>query len=93
MSVTFAEYNSYRHIEKDNYNKLEKRRDRKVSEKNNRKLLHIEKYMRKNHLLFRNEFLEINNTVSSHIRIEYIEAICFSLGWLDKSSHLKIIHY
>ena len=90
MSVTFSEYDILYDIKKDDYNKV-KRRKRK--EYTNRQLARIERYMKKHHLLLKNEFLEFSYLPTKHIRIPYIENICRNRNWISKECNLKIIHY
>ena len=97
MSVVFASSNIFHPIICDEKSKKGTRRERKEKrrnrEKHNRKLQYIENYMKKNHLLFKNEFLEIHDRRHSHIRVGYIECICLKNGWLHPRQYLKIIHY
>lgn len=86
--VTFAISDQLYLIEKDNYNRVEGRR---LMEKCNRQLRSIEKYMKANHLLFKNEFLEFTFIPYSHLRIQYIEFICKQLEWISDTTHLKIV--
>ena len=90
MSVTFSEYDILYDIKKDDYNKVRKR---KRNEYINRQLSRIERYMKKHHLLLKNEFLEFSCLPTKHIRIGYIENICRNKNWIFKKCHLKIIHY
>ena len=89
MSVTFSEYDILYEIKKyRNHNKLRKR-----DEYTNRQLSRIERYMKKHHLLLKNEFLEFSYLPTKHIRIGYIENICRNKNWISREWHLKIIHY
>jgi hypothetical protein len=94
-SVTFAEQDNVLTYAIESKNGRNKRRKRKNAEKHNRNLSYIERYMRKNHLLLKNEFLELTHVPFYHIRIPYIEFICFRNDWihLDKYHYLKIVHY
>ena len=96
MSVAFASSDIFHPIicnEKNKEGIRTRKEKRKTKEKHNRKLSHIEHYMKKNSLLFKNEFLEISHSKHPHIRVGYIECICLKNGWLHPRQYLKIIHY
>jgi len=57
----------------------------------NRRLRKIERYMRKNYLLERYEFLELNNYETRHIRNPFINLISQEKRWINYDDYLNII--
>lgn len=73
--------------EKRDYNFVDGRREKEIE---NRCLSKIETYMKKNNLLFKDEFLDFSKTKTQHIRLPYIEFICRCKGWIYEDEFLKI---
>jgi len=57
----------------------------------NRRVRNIERYMRKNHLLFKCEYLHLQNKLCKHIRGEHINFIAHTRRWIYKNEYLKIV--
>jgi len=76
--------------EKRDYNFVDGRRKK---ERQNRRLNKIEIYMKKNHLLFKNEFLQFSDfSKVKHIRLPYIEEICRKNNWINNDEFLEIVY-
>ena len=83
--IRFRNYIDVYSVEKnDNY--VVGRRD---VERQNRTLDKIESYMRSVDLLMKDEYLEFSSISHNHIRLPYIEHICYRKEWLH-CGHLKI---
>jgi len=74
--------------EKRDYNFVDRRREKEMK---NRRLSEIETYMKKNNLLFGEEFLEFSKIKTQHIRLPYIECICRGKKWIYDDEYLKIV--
>lgn len=70
----------------ENYNILYKQ-----SRHSNCMLYRIEKYMRKNHLLYREEYLEFVNKEQKGLRIELINLISLKQKFME-NRYLKIVY-
>jgi len=75
-----------------NSNKLKNRKLRRYNQLKNRKLRGIERYMRKNHLLTKNEYLCLQNESCKHIRGDFINHISNKQKWIQCDEYLKIIY-
>lgn len=86
--VKFKHYIDQYEIEKaDNYVV-----GRHYKESTNRRLRKIERYMKVNNLLFKDEFLEFSNQPKKHLRIPFIEAIAREKEWIYPDENLKIVY-
>ena len=80
-------------------NKLENRKLRRYNRAKNRKLREIERYMRKNYLLTKDEYLclqnksskRIQNKSNKHIRTDQINHISYKEKWIQPNEYLEII--
>jgi hypothetical protein len=71
----------------ENYNILYKQ-----SRSSNRVLYRLERFMRKNHLLYQGEYLEFVENEQKGLRIELITLVGFEAGFIEKDQYLKLVY-
>jgi len=57
----------------------------------NRRVRSIERHMRNNNLLFKFEYLDLQNISCKHIRGDYINFIARKNRWISTNQYLKIV--